>query len=74
MLVGVGGLVVSSFDDRPSHLFDGLDKNTLAILLSGAGSGKPVYSTRLSRWNEDEVDFIIDYDIKYRMGGAEDEE
>jgi hypothetical protein len=45
------GLVASSYDDRPAHLFDGLDKNTLTILLSGVTKPGTLYSTKLSRWN-----------------------
>ena len=48
------GLVASSYDDRPAHLFDGLDKNTLSILLSGVTKAGTLYSTRLSRWNGSE--------------------
>jgi hypothetical protein len=45
-------LMISSYDDRPAHLFDGLDKNTLSILLLGARlESSTVFSTRLSRWN-----------------------
>jgi len=45
-------LFFSSFDDRPSHLFDGLDKNTLSILLLSNPEIEPIrHSTRLSRWS-----------------------
>ncbi|NCC60778.1 MAG: SAM-dependent methyltransferase [Verrucomicrobiae bacterium] len=45
----------SSFDDRPAHLFDGLDKNTLSILLFGGKADNPfIYSSRLNRWSSDE--------------------
>ena len=48
-------LVFSSYDDRPAHLFDGLDKNTLAILLlSEKAKMSSALSTRLCRWNSDE--------------------
>ena len=44
-----------SFDDRPAHLFDGLDKNTLSIvLLSQAGDETVLASSRLNRWNAEE--------------------
>ena len=53
------GLVASSYDDRPAHLFDGLDKNTLSILLSGVSKAGTLYSTRLSRWNGSERDALF---------------
>jgi len=55
-------LFASSYDDRPSHLFDGLDKNTLSILLLGKkpiGPRDPVYSTRLARWNAEERETLF---------------
>ncbi|MCK4826635.1 SAM-dependent methyltransferase, partial [bacterium] len=58
----------SSFDDRPAHLFEGLDKNTLSILL--LSFPKPalhseVFTTRLQRWNADErqsLFSLLDYE------------
>jgi hypothetical protein len=48
-------LIFSSYDDRPSHLFDGLDKNTLSILLLAEGvDDLTAFSTRLCRWNAEE--------------------
>jgi hypothetical protein len=45
----------ASFDDRPAHLFDGLDKNTLSILLLSRRQSQPVVaSSRLNRWNAEE--------------------
>jgi len=45
-------LVYSAFDDRPAHLFEGLDKNTLSIILLGEESKQPAaHSTRLCRWS-----------------------
>ena len=39
------GLLFSSFDDRPAHLFTGLDKNTLSILLQFPSlQGNPSFS------------------------------
>ena len=44
-----------SFDDRPAHLFDGLDKNTLSIvLLSRTGEQPVLASSRLNRWRAEE--------------------
>jgi hypothetical protein len=48
-------LFFSSFDDRPSHLFTHLDKNTVSILLiSGDGKDHDYFSTRLCRWSVEE--------------------
>jgi hypothetical protein len=44
-----------SFDDRPAHLFDGLDKNTLSIVLLARKTAQPlVFSSRLNRWSAEE--------------------
>jgi hypothetical protein len=48
------GIIISSYDDRPAHLFDGLDKNTLSIIISGVNKNKKVYSSKLCRWNTNE--------------------
>jgi hypothetical protein len=53
-------LVFSSYDDRPSHLFDGLDKNTLSILvLSSVVPQFDAISTRLCRWSAEERDNLF---------------
>ena len=45
----------TSFDDRPAHLFDGLDKNTLSIILTGQKTKtRCIYSSRLNRWRSEE--------------------
>ena len=50
----------SSFDDRPAHLFDGLDKNTLSIILLSHKQESPVVSsTRLNRWRSEERDVLF---------------
>jgi hypothetical protein len=50
----------SSFDDRPAHLFDGLDKNTLSILLLAGRQPKPaVVASRLNRWNSAERNHLF---------------
>ncbi len=54
-------LSFSCYDDRPAHLFNDLDKNTLSILLIGAQSSvKDIYSTRLCRWNAEARGVIFD--------------
>lgn len=51
----------SSFDDRPSKLFEGLEHIQLTIhLLQNVKTDKPVhYSTECLRWNSDERDHIF---------------
>lgn len=47
-------IFISSYDDRPAHLFDGLDKNTLSILLIMPPQIEETKrSTRLHRWSAD---------------------
>ena len=54
-------LFISSYDDRPSHLFSGLDKNTLSIVLISEYVQHPtIYSTRLCRWNSEERDHLFE--------------
>lgn len=56
----VRDLWFSSFDDRPAHLFDGLDKNTLSILILSKKTTKPsVISSRLNRWNSEERNVLF---------------
>jgi hypothetical protein len=60
-------LIFSSFDDRPSHLFDGLDKNTLSILLlSHKTSQFNALSSRLSRWSANERNSLF-VRLQYHM-------
>lgn len=45
-------LYISSYDDRPAHLFDGLDKNTLSIIITSLPTDHTnIYSTRMNRWS-----------------------
>lgn len=54
-------LMFSSYDDRPAHLFDGLDKNTLSIiLLAEPVSEFSALSTRLHRWCAEERPALFD--------------
>jgi hypothetical protein len=51
-LVASRELHYSSFDDRPSRLFDGLEHIRLTIHLLGAQTQKPtLYSTRYNKWS-----------------------
>ena len=51
----------ASFDDRPAHLFDGLDKNTLSILLLSKRQAEPtVASSRLNRWSGEERPLLFE--------------
>lgn len=48
-------MIFVSFDDRPAHLFDGLDKNTLSIIfLFNVTNQVDLFSSRLNRWNTEE--------------------
>lgn len=50
----------SSYDDRPAHLFDGLDKNTLSILILAPNIPRfCATSTRLSRWSAEERSILF---------------
>jgi hypothetical protein len=54
-------LFYSSFDDRPSRLFDGLEHIRLTIHLLGIPSRKPsLASTRYNKWNAVERPFLFD--------------
>ncbi|MBU1662787.1 MAG: Eco57I restriction-modification methylase domain-containing protein, partial [Chloroflexi bacterium] len=54
-------LFISSYDDRPSHLFTGLDKNTLSIILVAKTTPiSKTISTRLFRWNSEEREALFE--------------
>jgi hypothetical protein len=60
-------LFVSSYDDRPAHLFTGLDKNTLSIVLLGELRAHPLTcSTRLQRWNAAERGTLFEL-LEYQL-------
>jgi len=69
LLINDYGLIASSFDDRPAHLFDGLDKNTLSILLTGVSKCGHLYSSKLSRWNSSERASLFEL-LKYGRTNA----
>jgi hypothetical protein len=51
----------SSFDDRPSRLFDGLEHIRLTIHLIGPSSSAPEYcSSRYNKWTAEERDSLFD--------------
>jgi len=51
----------SSYDDRPSRLFEGLEHVRLTILLTGARAPHPrIMSTRYQKWTADERPFLFD--------------
>jgi hypothetical protein len=61
-------IVFSSYDDRPAHLFSGLDKNTLSILLIfPKNSEEDNFSTRLCRWGADERNGLFEV-LEYHIG------
>lgn len=54
-------LIISSYDDRPAHLFTGLDKNTLSILLISPQKSKfDIVSSKLNRWSAEERDSLFE--------------
>jgi hypothetical protein len=54
-------LHISSFDDRPSRLFEGLEHIQLTIHIIGKTSKTPrVYSTRYNKWSASERDILFD--------------
>ena len=69
-------LFISSYDDRPAHLFTDLDKNTLSVLLVAQGvESLTAYSTRLCRWNAEERENLfscLEYQItpEARLSGC----
>lgn len=51
----------SSFDDRPSRLFDGLEHIRLTIHVIGAETNTPMlFSSRYNKWNKLERDTLFD--------------
>jgi hypothetical protein len=59
---------VSCFDDRPAHLFDGLDKNTLSIILISQfrKNENNLNSTKLQKWNGQTRRFLFEL-ITYKF-------
>jgi hypothetical protein len=52
---------ISSFDDRPSRLFEGLEHIRLTIHIIGQLSKTPrVFSTRYNKWSASERDILFD--------------
>ncbi|HKK17494.1 MAG TPA: Eco57I restriction-modification methylase domain-containing protein, partial [Opitutales bacterium] len=63
-------LCFSSFDDRPAHLFDDLDKNTLSIILYTKSKSHDVFSSKMNRWAASErsnLFELLDYSVS-RVG------
>lgn len=55
----------SSFDDRPSRLFEGLQHIRLTVLLIATDESTPShYSTRYNKWNKDERNHLFN-DLRY---------
>ena len=60
-ILNLRDLSISCYDDRPSHLFTGLDKNTLSVILVGQKNVKcKVFSTRLIRWKAEERPILFE--------------
>ena len=54
-------LHISSFDDRPSRLFEGLEHIRLTIHIIGKPAKTPgVFSTRYNKWSASERDILFD--------------
>ncbi len=52
---------VASFDDRPAHLFEGLDKNTVSIILLGKrNKSNFTCATRMLRWSAKERENLFE--------------
>jgi hypothetical protein len=50
----------SSFDDRPSRLFDGLEHIRLTIHILGRPAEQPIlFSTRYNKWSAEEREFLF---------------
>lgn len=52
VLIDHGALTISSYNDRPGKLFDGLEHIRLAIILcdKGSGTNRCVHTTKYNRW------------------------
>jgi hypothetical protein len=53
-LLSRGAIVASSFNDRPSKLFDGLEHIRLSIILHRRQQSPAVFTTRYNRWAKQE--------------------
>jgi hypothetical protein len=59
-LLTARGLHYSSFDDRPSRLFDGLEHARLTVhILSPSSNGRCMFSTRYNKWNSTERETLF---------------
>ena len=54
-----GSMVISSFNDRPSKLFDGLEHIRLSIVLHNANGVKGAHTTGYLRWSKGERDHLF---------------
>jgi len=57
-------LFISTFDDRPGKLFDGLEHIRAAIFISKVGNNSKIYTTKYNRWYSHERDNLFQ-NIKY---------
>jgi Eco57I restriction-modification methylase len=70
LLLAKRQLHYSSFDDRPSRLFDGLEHIRLSIHLIGRASASPcAYSTRYNKWFASERPILFEC-LQYTRGGT----
>jgi len=57
LLTKAGSLTISSYDDRPSKLFDGLEHIRLSIILHHKTRGKTrddIFTSKYNKWNKEE--------------------
>jgi len=59
-LISKRTLYYSSFDDRPSRLFDGLEHNRLSIHLISTSSDLRKFSTKYNKWTSTERKILFD--------------
>ncbi len=55
-----GSMVISSFNDRPAKLFDGLEHIRLSIVLHTADRTHGAHTTSYLRWSKDERDSLFE--------------
>jgi hypothetical protein len=55
-----GSMVISSFNDRPAKLFDGLEHIRLSIVLHSADHAQAVHTTGYLRWSKGERDQLFE--------------
>jgi hypothetical protein len=65
-LLGRYVLYASSYDDRPSRLFEGLEHSRLSILLTGGAADGLTYTTKYHKWSAPERTTLFQR-LQYQM-------